>query len=95
MIRRFFIADAAAYEAGRAAMDSAWNHPRAGTQSCLPPAAELPKHTDGRVIVEVWDVDMTMEPAAQILANAIAVGAVAELTYAEYRAINLRWHGVA
>jgi len=94
MIRRFFLADAVAYEAGRAAMDAAWSHPRAGTASCLPVADSLPRHTDGRVAVEVWDADMQMPPADQIVAGAIAGGTLRELSSAEYRAINLRWYGL-
>jgi len=87
MSQRFFRAAVATYEAIRADLDAAWGLPDdKGTATCIAPAATAPKDSQGRVMLAVNDEFATWEPAATLLPQLLASGAVDEISEAEYRA---------
>lgn len=87
---RYFRCDAGdeAYEQARLALDAAWGHPNAETKTatCIDPAAVAPRDADGRIVLAVNDEFCEYPAAAQMLAFMLAGGAVAEITWDEYRA---------
>lgn len=87
MNQRFFRGDAATYESIRLSLDEAWGLPDdRGTVTCIAPAAEAPKDSRGRALLAVHAEFATWEPAATLLPQLLASGAVAEISEAEYRA---------
>jgi hypothetical protein len=87
MSQRFFRGDVATYEAIRADLDFAWGLPNdKGTVTCIAPAAEAPADSQGRVLLAVNDKFATWEPAATLLPQLLASGAVEEISEATYRA---------
>lgn len=89
MERRYYrttSANDALYESMRAAIDAAWGLPANGQQTAIEPAATSPHDADGRIYLATWAEFATYEPAASMLSQAIASGAVQEITEAEYRA---------
>jgi hypothetical protein len=87
MSQRFFRGDVATYEAIRADLDSAWGLPNdRGTVTCIAPAATAPQDSQGRVLLAVNDEFATWEPAATLLPQLLASGAVEEISEATYRA---------
>jgi hypothetical protein len=87
MSQRFFRAAVATYEAIRANLDAAWGLPNDnGTVTCIAAAASAPKDSQGRVLLAVNDEFATWEPAATLLPQLLASGAVDEISEAEYRA---------
>lgn len=87
MSQRFFRAGVATYEAIRADLDTAWGLPNdKGTATCIAPAATAPKDSQGRVLLAVNDEFSTWEPAATLLPQLLASGAVEEISEAVYRA---------
>ena len=77
---RYFLANSVAYEQARAALNAAWGIPQPGTSSCLTPAAECMSDLAGSVYVCVDDWMCDLPPAPDILASALAAGAVREVT---------------
>ena len=87
MSQRFFRGDVATYEAIRADLDAEWGLPNdKGTATCIAPAAAAPKDAQGRVLLAVNDEFATWEPAATLLPQLLASGAVEEISEAAYRA---------
>ena len=87
MSQRFFRGDFATYEAIRADLDAAWGLPNdKGTLTCIAPAATAPTDSQGRVLLAVDDEFATWEPAATLLPQLLASGAVEEIGEADYRA---------
>ena len=87
MSQRFFRAAVATYEAIRADLDAAWGLPNdKGTATCIAPAATAPKDYQGRVMLAVNEEFATWEPAATMLPQLLATGAVEEISEAVYRA---------
>lgn len=86
-MRYFCTADAALYEAIRLQLDAAWGHPSADgmTLTCFSPLAVAPRDASGRVVLAVHDEFCVWEPAATILPQLLASGAVMEITGAQYR----------
>lgn len=80
--------DEALYENVRATLDAAWGHPTPDgrTITAFDPAADAPRDADGRLLLAVNDEFTTWEPAATLLPQLLASGAVEEITLAEYRA---------
>ena len=87
MSQRFFRGDFATYEAIRADLDAAWGLPNdKGTLTCIAPAATAPTDSQSRVLLAVDDEFATWEPAATLLPQLLASGAVEEIGEADYRA---------
>jgi len=87
MSQRFFRGDVATYETIRADLDAAWGLPNdKGTTTCISPATTAPKDSQGRVLLAVNDEFATCEPAATLLPQLLASGAVQEISQAAYRA---------
>jgi hypothetical protein len=87
MSQRFFRGDVATYETIRFDLDAAWGLPNdKGTATCIAPAATAPKDSQGRVLIAVDYEFATWEPAATLLPQLLASGAVEEITRAEYQA---------
>ena len=74
------------YESMRATIDAAWGLPANGQTTAIDPAATAPHDSQGRVYLATWDAFTSYEPATSILGDALASGAVTEITEAEYRA---------
>jgi hypothetical protein len=79
-------ADAALYESIRLQLDAAWGHPTPDrrTVTCFDPAAVAPRDTSGRLLLAVNEEFTTWEPAATLLPQLLASGAVEEITEAAY-----------
>jgi len=87
-MRFFRTADAVFYESIRLQLDAAWGHPTADgkTVTCFDPAAVAPRDAAGRLLLAVHDEFATWEPAATLLPQLLASGAVEEISEAAYRA---------
>jgi hypothetical protein len=83
---RYFAANEQTYEQVRTALDAAWGLPDSnGTTTCLRPAADnAPRDGFGRVVVGVLPEWCAWEPAATLMPQLLASGAVAEISEAEY-----------
>ena len=86
--RYFRTADAALYESIRLQLDAAWGHPTPDGKSvtCFDPAAVAPSDGSGRLLLAVREEFATWEPAATLLPQLLASGAVEEISEATYRA---------
>jgi hypothetical protein len=86
--RYFRTADEALYESIRLQLDAAWGHPTPDgrTITCFDPAAVAPRDGAGRLLLAVHDEFATWEPAATLLPQLLASGAVEEISEATYRA---------
>lgn len=87
-MRFFRTADLSLYETIRLQLDAAWGHPSADGQTvtCFDPADVAPHDSSGRVLLAVHAEFATWEPAATILPQLLASGAVEEITRADYMA---------
>jgi hypothetical protein len=87
-MRFFRTPDESLYENVRATLDAAWGHPSADgrTITAFDPAAVAPRDAAGRLLLAVNDEFTTWEPAATLLPQLLASGAVEEITQAEYQA---------
>ncbi len=76
------------YESVRLQLDAAWGLPNAttGTVTSIAPADVAPHDSSGRVLLAVHAEFATWEPAATILPQLLATGAVEEITRADYMA---------
>lgn len=81
-------ADADLYETVRLQLDAAWGHPTPDgrTITCIDPAAVAPRDAQGRIVLAVRDEFTTIEPAATLLPQLLASGAVEQISEAEYSA---------
>ena len=85
---RFFRSTPAVYEQVRLQLDAAWGNPSPnGTITCIEPEATAPHDAQGRVLVAVHDEFCQWEPAATMLPQLLASGAVDEITEAAYMAV--------
>ena len=85
MSQRYFRADEATYEAVRQQLDAAWGLPANGQQSCYAPPASGVRDAAGRMLLAVNEEFATWEPAATLLPQLLASGAVEEIDAATYR----------
>lgn len=85
MIQRFFCSSPAVYSQVLAALDAAWAFPKNGFDHCFLPLPYAP-HKDGMAYLAIQAADADMEPAAEMLSELLASGAVVEVTQSEYRA---------
>lgn len=83
---QYFLADPAAYEQARNALNAAWGIPKPGTDTSLPVASELIQ-TGGRVVVMVDDWMVDLAPATDIVAAALASGDLKEITESQVQAL--------
>jgi hypothetical protein len=86
--RYFRTADEALYESIRLQLDAAWGHPTPDGKSvtCFDPAAVAPSDGSGRLLLAVREEFATWEPAATLLPQLLASGAVEEISESVYRA---------
>jgi hypothetical protein len=92
MTHRYFrTADAALYESIRLQLDAAWGHPTADgkTLTCFDPAAVAPRDAAGRLLLAVREEFATWEPAATLLPQLLASGAVEEIDAEAYLPVSL------
>jgi hypothetical protein len=82
-------ADAALYESIRLQLDAAWGHPTPDgrTLTCFDPAAVAPRDATGRLLLAVNDEFITWEPAATLLPQLLASGAVEEIDAEAYQPV--------
>jgi hypothetical protein len=87
-MRFFRTADEPLYENVRLQLDAAWGHPTQDGQTltCFDPAIVAPRDNAGRLLLAVDDQFAAWEPAATLLPQLFASGAVEEITAAEYQA---------
>ena len=87
-MRFFRTANETLYETIRLQLDAAWGHPSADGQTvtCFDPADVAPHDSSGRVLLAVHAEFATWEPAATILPQLLASGAVEEITQQTYMA---------
>jgi hypothetical protein len=87
-MRFFRTADEPLYEAVRLQLDAAWGHPTPDGQTitCFDPAIVAPRDSAGRLLLAVNDEFATWEPAATMLPQLLASGAVEEITAGECQA---------
>jgi hypothetical protein len=80
--------DADLYESIRLQLDAAWGHPTPDgrTVTCIDPVAVALRDQGDRVLLAVQDEFLAYEPAATILPQLLASGAVEEISEAAYRA---------
>lgn len=85
---RYFRSFEAVYENVRAALDAAWGFPNAETktETAIEPAATAARSSDGRVMLAISSEYCAYEPAATLLPQLLASGAVEEITVDEYQA---------
>jgi len=86
-MQRFFrTADADLYESIRLQLDAAWGHPTPDGQTltCIAPAEVAPRDDGGRILLAVREEFATWEPAATLLPQLLASGAVEEIDADEY-----------
>jgi len=82
---RYFRASPEVYEQMRATLDAAWGLPNdKATVTCMAPLATAPRHLSGDVVVGVLPEWCEWEPAATMLPQLLASGAVSEITAADY-----------
>ena len=84
MTHRFFRASPEVYESLRAQIDAAWGYPTPHTQTSIPPAAEQHKASDGDCIMGVKAEWLDWEPVATLMPHMLDLGAVVEISEAEY-----------
>ena len=84
MTHRFFKASPDLYESLRAQIDAAWGYPTPHTQTSIPPAAEQHKASDGDCIMGVKAEWLDWEPVATLMPQMLDLGAVVEISEAEY-----------
>jgi hypothetical protein len=87
---RYFRCEAGdeAYEQARLALDTSWGHPNpeTNTLTCIDPARNAPRDSQGRIVLAVNDEFCEYPAAQQMLASMTDQGAVTEITEADYRA---------
>lgn len=88
-MRYFRTSDADLYESIRLQLDAAWGHPTPDgkTITCIDPVAVAPRDAAGRVLLAVRAEFLAYEPAASILPQLLASGAVEEISEAEYQPV--------
>jgi hypothetical protein len=91
MSQRYYrTADASLYESIRLQLDAAWGHPTPDgkTVTCFDPAAVAPRDAAGRLLLAVREEFVTWEPAATLLPQLLASGAVEEIDAAAYQPVS-------
>lgn len=75
------------YETARQALDAAWGHPNAATNTltCISPAVLSPRDDQGRLVLAVNDEFCEYPAAAQMLSYMLSTGDVVEITDVDYR----------
>ena len=87
-MRYFRTDDADLYESIRLQLDAAWGHPTPDGQTvtCIDPVGVAPRDLSGLVLLAVQDEFVSYEPAATILPQLLASGAVEEISEAAFAA---------
>jgi len=86
-MRYFRTASDALYEGIRSQLDAAWGLPNdKGTVTCIAPAADAPRDSDGRIVLAVDDEFATWPPADTVLPQLLQGEQVVEITAEEYAA---------
>ena len=81
-------ADDNLYDTVRLQLDAAWGHPTPDgrTITCICPAEFAPRDAQGRIVLAVRDEFAVYEPAASLLPQLLASGAVQQIDEADYNA---------
>jgi len=85
---RYFRATEDTYEQIRITLDDAWGLPdqATATATCLPPAEQATKDTQGRCVVAVPEAFCSFTVAVDLLPDLLASGAVEEIDRDTYMA---------
>lgn len=85
-MRYFRTADPDLYESTRLQLDAFWGHPTPDgkTVTCIDPVAVAARDGASRVLLAVRAEFVALEPAASLLPQLLASGAVEEISEAEY-----------
>lgn len=81
---RFFRASSEVYESLRAQLDAAWGLPAPLTETCILPANDQRQDAGGNCLLAVRLEWLEWEPVATLVPQMLQIGAVEELTEAEY-----------
>jgi hypothetical protein len=75
-----------AYELIRTTLDAAWGHPNAETNTltCIDPAKNAPRDTQGRIMLATSEAFCEYEAAAQMLTSVLSSGVIEEIDAATY-----------
>lgn len=84
MTHRFFKAAQEVYESMRSQIDAAWGYPTPHTQTSIPPADDQYKAADGDCLMAVKIEWLGWEPVATLMPQMLDMGAVEEISEAEY-----------
>lgn len=84
-VRYFRTADAALYESARLQLDAAWNLSAHGC-TCITPAADAPRDSQGRIVLAVDDEFCEYPVAVDLLPQLLASGMVEEIDRETYMA---------
>ena len=82
----YAVADEAVYEAARAWLDAEFGHPKAGTETCIPPASNARKDEANRPLVAILQGQADWPEVADALEALEASGLIEELTRAQWDA---------
>ena len=86
MSHRFFRASESVYDQARAALDAAFGYPNSFAQTCFSPSSQGVRDSAGKMLLAIRADFADNEPAASMLAQLLASGAVEEIDEATYRA---------
>jgi hypothetical protein len=88
MTTRFFRSNDAVYESIRAQLDAAYGYPSVETKTLtsITPAADAPHDSHGRVYLAISADYCDYNLPAELLPQLLAIGAVEEITEADYQA---------
>ena len=81
---RFFVLTVQVYEQVRAGLDAAFQHPNGKAITCLPPAADAPKWTDGKPIATVLSSQCAWPEVSGMIAQLTGTGAAQEITAEQF-----------
>ena len=75
-----------AYDQVRLTLDAAWGFPNQETKTttCIAPAVEAPRDTQGRIMLATSEAFCEYEAAAQMLTTVISSGVIEEIDAATY-----------
>lgn len=91
MTQQYFrTADAELYETIRLQLDAAWGHPTpdGSTLTCIQPVASAPRDSEGRILLAVQPEFVNYEPAASMLPELLASGAVEQIDAVDYKPVD-------
>jgi hypothetical protein len=88
---RYFRAEIEAYENARRLLNASWGIPTAGTETALPAPGQCLQDNSGNVFFGVDGWMCEMQPASDLLQQAISQGTATEITEAELLAADAQY----